>query len=173
MEGVRERLLFEENVAWAEQLATVLCRGRRLAAEDLKQHGRVGLWTAIRRHRRDDPSTVRSAAWHAIRGTIENETARQCLFGDTRKFTRKGLPVPATTDGIPDLPCPEGADPSVQARNLVALLPYELRPFADAYWLRGLAMAEIAVEMECSESLVCKRLYLALGRLREEAEVEE
>lgn len=173
VDGAQDVLLFEEHVQWAEQLATALCQNRRIPDPDRRQHGRVGLWRAIKRRRSSNSGAIRSCARKCICGTIAGETTRTSLFGDTRKFSRAGVPVPVALPAVPDVQASEPADDTcAQARELVASLPWDLRLFADAYWLRGLSETEVAGEMGCSPSTVSNRLYECVQLLRESVAME-
>ncbi|OHB81200.1 MAG: hypothetical protein A2W31_05155 [Planctomycetes bacterium RBG_16_64_10] len=183
VEGAQDVLLFEEHRPWAEDLAAALCAHRRIPEPDRRQHGRVGLWRAIKRRRSSDPAALKAHARRSIFGAIAEETTRNGLFGDSRKFKRAGIPVPRVQLGprggrerreteqreglFDNIPAPTtDDDPATIATDLVLSLPWDLRPFADAYWLRGLSESEVAQEMGCAPSTVSNRLYECVELLR-------
>lgn len=172
MEGAEDVLLFEEHVQWAEQLATALCANHKIPDPDRRQHGRVGLWQAIKGRRSSEHVSFRAYARKCIFGAVVKETTRDCLFGDSRKFSRAGVPVPRILCVPPDVLASDRQSSDAAARELVALLPWYLRPFADAYWLRGLTVTEVAAEMGCSPSTVSNRLYECVQRLRQSVAME-
>ena len=172
--------LWKSGVGMAKAVARR--RARRLhgvQAEDLEQAALLALWKAAKIYREGSGASFTSFAWHYVRGEVNCERWRHCLFGFKagkaqayKKYEPPEFFAVAEGDGVSVPAC--RFDDEDYLVEVVRRLPAGLRRVAQLYWVEGVPSKRVAEALGLSLSRVeqlhreaFRRMVAAAGTMQD------